>query len=206
MPLPHLHLVGVPGTPREILRVLWGAAHAYQQQSDPHTTIRPSSGSRAILDVFSLATETTDESLQVSELGEHHVRETRQLSLDISGTSVGGPTKRRKKLSETARGPADLREFMDSGKSLRIFGQSDLTSARVRSGLKCWVLPCDINVISHFPPPELATLRWSSVFRVGRTSRIYLAHLTKACRLNDSDATSRFIEKATAVANGFVYI
>ena len=74
------------GFPRE----LWGAARAYQQRSNPIITTRPPSGSRPILDAFSLVAEHKGESAEGSGFGKYHVRAAQDLSLDISGVTLGG--------------------------------------------------------------------------------------------------------------------
>ena len=80
---------------------------------------------------------------------------------------------------------------MESGRRLSVLRQTDLRLARVCLELKCWGLFCDLNVIPHFPPTELAALRRSPFFLLGETFSMYLAHLVKGCQLDDCDATSR---------------
>ena len=81
--------------------------------------------------------------------------------------------------------------------------QTDLSLARVSTGIKCWGPFCDLNVLLHFPPPsELSVLRWSSFFPPGETFRMYLAHLVKARQLNDCDATSRYTDWVRGAAMG----
>ena len=122
------------------------------------------------------------------------------LSLDILTPLVGGPTNRTKKWGETARTPAEFREFMDSGRRLDILRQTDLSLACVRAGLKCWALLYDLNTIAHFPPSELAVRGRSSFFAAWRTFRMSLAHSAKGCQPNDCDATSWFTKNAKEAA------
>ena len=80
--------------------------------------------------------------------------------------------------------------------------QTDLSLACVSSGIRCWGLFCDLNVIPRHPPTELSALRWSSFFPLGRTLRMYLAHLAKACQLNDCDTTSWYADRVRGAAVG----
>ena len=64
-----------------------------------------------------------------------------------------------KKLMEDARAPAEIRECVDSGKRLNVLRQTDLCLACVGSGIRCWRLFCDLNMLPHFPPTELSVLR-----------------------------------------------
>ena len=106
------------------------------------------------------------------------------------------------KLKEETRAPPEIREFMDSGGRLNILRRTDLSLACVSSGIKCWGLFCDFNMLPHFPPTVLSVLRWSAFFPPERTFRMYLAHLVKARQLNDCDATSWFTDRAQVAALG----
>ena len=124
------------------------------------------------------------------------------MSLGDAAAPSGGPAKRMEKLKEETRAPPEIREFMDSGGRLNILRRTDLSLACVSSGIKCWGLFCDFNMLPHFPPTVQSVLRWSAFFPPERTFRMYLAHLVKARQLNDCDATSWFTDRAQVAALG----
>ena len=101
------------------------------------------------------------------------------------------------KLTEVARTPAEIREFLDSGRSRNIFRRTDLSSQCVGSELKCWGLPLDPNAISmrfRLPlvgrPPR------------GRTFRKFLAHLVRGRQPSGCDATTWYSDRVKAAAKG----
>ena len=201
-PPSELHLVPGPDIQSEMLRELWNTSRASSQWSDRSKSIRPLTSTRPVLDASSMAAELLGNSADESNLGEHHRREVRRLSLGDALASLGGPSKRMKKLIDAARAPAGIREFLDSGRKLKLLRQTDLSFQRISSGLRCWGLFCDLNMLPHFPPTELAVLRWSSFFSAGRTFRMYLAHPAKGFQLNNCDATSRYTGRVKAAAGG----
>ena len=107
-----------------------------------------------------------------------------------------------KKLIDSGKTPADLREFMESGRRLGVLRQTDLSSACVSSGLKCWGLFRDLNVIPHLPPTELAVPRLSSFLLPGETLSMYLARPVKGSQLNDCDATLWLILRVRGAPRG----
>ena len=84
-------------------------------------------------------------------MGAHHLREAQSSDLDDDQAPSGGPTKRKKKPVETARDPAEIRDFMESVGGLNIIRQSELSCPSVGSGLRCWGLVCDLNVAHPLP-------------------------------------------------------
>ena len=79
-------------------------------------------------------------------------------------------------LGDTARALAEFREFADSGRGLNILKASDLSLA----------LPTSLNMIPHFPPPELAVPTETRLFLFcGADLLDVLGHLVKGCQLND---------------------
>ena len=105
-----------------------------------------------------------------------------------------------KHLIEAARSPAEIREYMYSGGRLNILRQSNLVLPCVGSGLKCWVLFCDLDMIPHFPPPRLVVTKWSSSLSIGRIRRTFLEHLVGGRQLIGRDATSWFTDRVKAAA------
>ena len=142
-----------------MLREHWNAVHAYHQRPDQLVSIRPFSGVRPILDAFLMAAELEGESAGTAIMGARHIRDAPASRLDEEQASLGGPVKRVKKLVETGRASADIRDHMDSGERLNVLGQSDKGLRCVSSGFKCWNPSCDLRMIPHFPPTELAVLR-----------------------------------------------
>lgn len=164
IPLSELFLVTAPGIQSEMPRGLWNAVLAYHQHSDQSVDTRPPSGARPILVSFFMAAELKGESAGSSIIGSHHLREARAFGFDEERGSLGGPSKRTRKLVEAARAPAEIRGYMDSGGRLNILRQFDRRVACVSAGLKCWGLFCDLNMVPRFPPAELALLRWGGPF------------------------------------------
>ena len=91
---------------------------------------------------------------------------------------------------------------MDSGGRPNVLRRSDLRLACVSSGLKRWALFCVLNLSPHYQPTELAVLRRSSFFLMGRTCRAYLSHLIEGRQLNDWDATLWRTDRAKAACKG----
>ena len=87
---------------------------------------------------------------------------------------------------------------------MRIYGvsQTDLSLACVSSGLKCWGLLCDLNMVPRFPPTGSAALRRSSFSLPGKTLCMYLEHLVKGCQLSDCGATSWLTMRVRGTARG----
>ena len=83
-----------------------------------------------------MAAELRGESAGSPNMGLHHLREAQLLSLGDGNASLGSPTRRIRKLVESARAPAEIREGMDSRRRLNILRLSDLSLACVSSGLK----------------------------------------------------------------------
>ena len=158
-----------------------------------------------------MAADLNGKSARRSIMANRHLREAQAFSLDDGPTSLMGSPKRMEKPVETAKAPAEIREYMDTGRRLNILGQSDPSFPRVSSALKCWDLFCNHTcrtrnsyVDPHFPNAELAILTWSSFLPAGRTFRMYLSHLVqlKGRQLNDCDATSRYAGRVKAAVKG----
>ena len=107
-----------------------------------------------------------------------------------------------RKLIDAAGALAEVREFMDSGRKLNPLRQPDLSLWCASPGLRCRGLFCDISMLPHFTPLELAVLRWGSFFPEGRTFRMYLAHLEKGRQVNDCDTTSWCTDRLKDGARG----
>ena len=165
-------------------------------------SIRPFAGYRPILDALRVAAELRGASAEGSIIGSHNLRTAQALNLDEKLGDLGGVLKGPEKLVETSRAPAEICEFMDSGRRLKILRQSDRWSACVSSGHKRSGLFRDLNMIPRFPPAELAVLRRSSFFPAGRTFRMYLSHLGEGRPLNDCDAVSWHSDRGMAAARG----
>ena len=169
IPLQELHLVSSSRVQPALLRDLWNATFAYRSHSDQNISIRPSSEHRPSLDASALAAELKGDRAESSILSRHHVREAQLLCLGdhAGGFAARDPTRGMKKLIDSDKTLAVLREFMESGGRLNVLRQTDLSLACVSSGLKCWGLFCDLNT-------ELATLRWSSFSFRGKLSACIL--------------------------------
>ena len=196
VPLLELHSAMGPNIPSDVLRELWNAAHAFGPRLDQLPNILPFSSGSPIFDAFSMAADLKGKAAEDSEFGSHHRRKAQSLRLGDAAAHPGGPARRTKQPMDNARAPAEIREFIDFGRRLNIHRQTDLSSACVKSGIKCWGLFRDLNMLPHFPPTELFVLRRSSFFPPGRTFRMYLAHLVTARQLNDYNATSRYTDRA----------
>ena len=100
------------------------------------------------------------------------------LRLDILDSPFGGPTQRTAKPGGTARHAAGLRESLGWGRRVSIPGRPDLGLACVSFGLGRRGLLCDLNVVSDFPPSELAVLRRASI-PARWTCCVYLTDLVR---------------------------
>ena len=135
-------------------------------------------------------------------MGLHHLRDAQKSSADAENAAPGGLTKRMKKLVETPRSQAEIREFLESGRRRIILRQPDSSLACVSSGLtRCGVF-CDLNLIIHFPPSEPAVMRPISFSPEERAFRMYLSHLFKGRQLNDCDSTSSYTGRVKGAARG----
>ena len=76
-------------------------------------------------------------------MGARHLPEAQALSFEEEQALLGCPTKRAKKLAEAARPPAEICDYMDSGRGLNFLEQSDLRLPCVSAGLNCWGVSCD---------------------------------------------------------------
>ena len=128
-------------------------------------------------------------------LGAHHRREDQGLSLGSVQASVGGPSKRTKKLMDAPRAPTKISEVADSGRKLSLLRRTGLGLPCVRSVPRCWGIICDLSMIPHFPPTELAVLRWSPSFSEGR-------NMGGRPKQGGSDGASRYDEHLGCGASG----
>ena len=136
IPLARLDMSTGPGVQGETLRELRDAVHAHCQHSDPSVNVRLFVGNIPILGGSSLAAEFEGESAETSIMGFHLFRGSQALRLKGGNASLGRPTKGTRKFAETAREPAAIREYMDSGTRLDSLSQSNLSVPWGSSGLK----------------------------------------------------------------------
>ena len=93
-------------------------------------------GNIPILCGSSLAAEFEGESAETSIMGVHLFRGSQASRLKGGDASLGRPTKRMRNYVETAREPAAIREYMDSGTRLDSLSQSNLSVPWDSSGLQ----------------------------------------------------------------------
>ena len=132
IPPSELHLLTGPGLHGDILVELRDSVRAYHQHPDQSVIIRPSPGARLIFDACSMAAELGGESAEISRKRSRHIREAQASSSGREQAYSGGPTK------STRQSATKIREAMDSGRSLNILGQSDLSFPCFGSCFKCW--------------------------------------------------------------------
>ena len=125
-----------PGGQGEALRELRDAVRAHCQHSDPSVNVRLFVGNIPILGGSSSAAEFEGESAETPIMGFHLFRGSQELRLKGGNASLGRPTKRMREFAETARKPAAIREYMDSGTRLDSLSRSNLSVPWDSSGLK----------------------------------------------------------------------
>ena len=94
---------------------------------------------------LSMVFEFKGQFAECSSMGLGHLREAQMLRLGDENAVFGGPTKRLKKLGETSRAPAEIRENLVAARTLDIFGQPNLSLACVKSGLKFPGILCPLQ-------------------------------------------------------------
>ena len=129
-------MVTGPGVQGGALRELRDAVRAHRQHSDPSVNVRLFLGNIPILCGSSLAAEFEGESAETSIVGVHLFRGSQASRLKGGDASLGRPTKRMRNYVETAREPAAIREYMDSGTRLDSLSQSNLSVPWDSSGLQ----------------------------------------------------------------------
>ena len=78
-------------------------------------------------------------------------RDSAEVELGQCSGLVWTPVGEMEKLTDAAGAPAETREFMASGRKLNFSRQTDLSLPCVSSGLRCWGLLCDLDLLPHFP-------------------------------------------------------
>lgn len=116
IPLRELRSASSPRVQPALLRDLWNVSLAYHSHPDQNISTKPSSEHRPTHNAFALAAVLKGDRARNSILGRHHLRDARTLSLGdhAGGLSSGGPAERMKKLIDSNKTPAGLREFMES--------------------------------------------------------------------------------------------
>ena len=82
-----------------------------------------------------MAADLKGEIAEDSDFGSHHRRRAQRLSLGDAAAPFGRPAKRMEKLTEDARAPAEVREFMDTDRRFNVLRRTDLSLAFVSSGI-----------------------------------------------------------------------
>ena len=96
---------------------------------------------------------------------------------------AAGPAARIRIL-ELARAPIEsLTSFLNTGAQVNTLRQVQGSLRSVASGVQRWASFCDLVGAPYFPPTSTLILRWSTIFKPGRTFGGYVAHLAKACQL-----------------------
>ena len=96
---------------------------------------------------------------------------------------LAGPAARIRMLERAKFSPETLNSFLNTGSQVNTLRQVQGSLRSVASGIQCWASFCDLLDAPYFPPTAALVVRWSTVFKPGRSFGGYVAHLSKACQL-----------------------
>ena len=103
-----------------------------------------------------------------------------------------------RRVAENATSTEQISQFSQAGAQLNLLRNCDASLKSAAAGIRCWGCFCDVTARPRFPPTEEGVLAWSSFFGAGRSFKIYVAHLEKACLLLGVDASWKSKAVATA--------
>ena len=132
----------------------------------------------------SLANSFRAKRVQDTDIARRHCAARRSLTLN-EDYDKAGPAARIRLLQSLKADPTDITSFLNTGAQVNTLRQVQGSLRSVASGVQCWASFCDLVGAPYFPPTSSLILRWSTLFKPGRTFGGYVAHLAKACQLLD---------------------
>ena len=130
----------------------------------------------------SLAASFRHKSIDSTVFAQNHRAARSELELD-SAYDNAGPAARIRLLRASRASPDVLTSFLNTGAQINTLRQVQGSLRCVSAGVQCWASFCDLVGAPYFPPTSSLILRWSTIFKPGRTFGGYVAHLAKACQL-----------------------
>ena len=134
-------------------------------------------------DASTLAQSFRVKSIEKSAIALRHAAARSDLSLDISYDKAGPAARIRLLAASKPSSSESLNTFLNTGAQVNTLRQVQGSLRCVAAGIQCWASFCDLEGAAYFPPTASLMLRWSTLFKPGRTFGGYVAHVAKACQL-----------------------
>ena len=145
-----------------------------------------------------LANAISADSAKDSELGRAFSAQATELGLSPDDCDGMGPREKMRKVAENATSTEQISRFSQAGAQLNLLRNCDASLRSAAAGIRCWGRFCDVAARPRIPPTEEGALARSSFFGAGRSFKIYVKRLEKACLLLGVGASWK--SKAVAAA------
>ena len=129
-----------------------------------------------------LALSFRKKSITDTDISKRHVVARTEMGLDPAFDKAG-PAACIRFLEKAHASSDSLIAFLNTGDQVNTLRQVQGSLRCVAAGVQCWASFCDLLGVAYFPPNSTLILRWSTLFKPGRTFGEYVAHLAKACQL-----------------------
>ena len=184
-----LHIVSDDPVSNRLLGQLWRAVKTSGGAKELAERSEPSSFVLQGWDAHQLARAISADSAKESELGRVFLAQAEELGLSAEECDTTGPREKLRRIAESATSVEQISQFAQAGAQLNLLRNCDASLRSAAAGIRCWGCFCDVTSRAHFPPTEEGVLAWSSFFGAGRSFKIYVAHLEKACLLLGTDTS-----------------
>ena len=145
-----------------------------------------------------LARAISADSAKESELGRAFLAQAEELGFSVGERDTTGPREKLRRIAENGSSVEQISSFSQAGAQLNLLRNCDASLRSAAAGIRCWGYFCDATSGAHLPPTGEGVLAWSSFFGAGRSFKIYVAHLEKACLLLGIDTSWKSRAVATA--------
>ena len=193
-----LHIVSDDPDSNRLLGQLWRAVKVAGGAKELAERPCPSSFVLQGWDAHQLARAISADSAKESELGRAFLDRAQELGFSAEECDTTGPREKLRRLAENGSSTDQISSFSQAGAQLNLLRNCDASLRSAAAGIRCWGYFCDATSRAHFPPTEEGVLAWSSFFGAGRSFKIYVAHLEKACLLLGLDTSWKSRAIATA--------
>ena len=154
-----------------------GVAKDFSERADPSIYVCRG------WDAFQLAGAVAADPAGGSEFGRSSSALAAELGLTMGGCGLMGSRAKLAKVAEDACSMEQIAQRAQAGAQLNVLENCGSSPRSAASGIRRWAFRCDLTGRPHFPPTEGGVLAWSSCFGAGRSCKIHVARLDKACLL-----------------------
>ena len=138
-----------------------------------------------------LARAISADSAKESEPGRAFLAQAAGLGLSADDCDDAGAREKIRRVAENASSTEQISLVSQAGAQLNLLRNCDASLRSSAAGIRCWGRFCDVATRPHFRPTEEGVLARSSFFGAGRSFKIYVARLEKACFFSESTRAGR---------------